>query len=190
MEKQPHDTWFFTGDEETYTTIDNAAAVDGGWAGDKQLTTIPSTDHGFKASTGDLQSLIYIQGSTNYDGLRKIHAVATNTITIVAPYVAETFAGTETIKTMFSANYPFELLGYDVHLSAVGGSGSLTVTLDAAAGSAFDTQFDTNDMTSDADINQMWNPPKKCAAGDKVDIAYANANDKTFGIKIFTRRLV
>ena len=84
-----HDTWFFTGDEETYTTLNAADAADGGWAGDQQLTILPSTDHGFKASSGSLQSLCYIQGTTNYDGLKKIHAVAADTITIVAKYVAE-----------------------------------------------------------------------------------------------------
>jgi len=112
-----HDTWFFTGDEETYTTLNAADAADGGWAGDQQLTILPSTDHGFKASSGSLQSLCYIQGTTNYDGLKKIHAVAADTITIVAKYVAETFTTADTVKAMFGADYPYELLGIEVHVS-------------------------------------------------------------------------
>lgn len=187
---QPYDTWFFTGAKATYTTIDAGPAVDAGFAGMDQLVTIPSTGHGFLASSGSLQSLIYIQGTTNYNGLKKIHAVAANTITIVAKYVAETFAGTETLKSMVGFNHPFELLGYEVKLSAAGGAGSLTVTLDADVGAAFDQEFDTNDMTALAKINQLWNPAKLCKANDKVDFAYANANTKTFGIKVFTRRLI
>ena len=187
---QPYDTWFFTGDEETYSTLAAGDAVDGGWAGEHQLTTLPATDHGFKASAGSLQSLIYIQETTNYDGLKRIYSVATSTITIIAPYVAETFTTADTIKTMYGDNHPFELVGYEVHLSAVGGAGTLTVTLDAADGSAFDTVLGSHDMTSDADVSTMFDPPIPCKANDKIDVAYANANDKTFGIKIFTRRRV
>lgn len=191
MSDQPHDTWFFTGDEETYTTLNNAAAVDGGWAGRDQLTTLPSTDHGFKASSGSLQSLIYIQGTDNYDGLRKIHAVGTDTITIVAPYVAETFAGTETVKSMYSDNHPFEFLGFEVTLSAASAtSEDLTITVDAAAGSAFDNLIYSKDMNGIADINYMFDTPRECKANDKIDVAWDNTNDRTFGIKLFTRRLV
>ena len=191
MEKQPYDTWLFTGDEETYTTITAGDAVDGGMAGDKYLTTIPSNDHGFKASSGSLQSLCYIQGTTNYDGLKRIHAVGTNTITIVAKYVAETFGGTETIKTMYGADHPFEFLGFEVKLSAVGGaSENLTAILDADAGAAFDVQYYSQDMNAVQYISEMFTVPKKCKAGDKIDIAYANTNDKTWSVKLFTRRLV
>jgi len=191
MEKQPHDTWFFTGDEETYTTLDNDDAADGGWAGDKQLTTLPSTDHGFKASIGSLQSLVYIQGTTNYDGLRRIHAVAANTITIEAKYVAETFGGTETVKTMYSNNHPFEFLGFEVTVAAaVVATESLTIIIDADAGPAFDNEIYSKAMAGITYINNMFDVPRKCNAGDKIDVAWANSNDNLWGIKLFTRRLV
>jgi len=188
--KQPKDIWHFSGDEETYTTINNAVAVDAGWAGMDQLTTIPITGHGFKASSGKLQSLVYIQGSTNYDGLRKIHAVATNTITIVAKYVAETFAGTETVKTMYSDDHPFEFLGFKVTLNAASAtSENLTITIDSKVGSAFDNLIYSRDMDTIADINNMFDVPRKCFPGDKIDVAWDNTDDRTWAIELITRRL-
>lgn len=69
-------------------TIDNAAAVDkvGDYVG------IPITGHAFVAGQP-----ITIDGSTNYDGTHIIYSKTANEIVIPAIYVAETFAGTETV---------------------------------------------------------------------------------------------
>lgn len=71
-------------------TLDNGPAVSksGGKVG------IPITGHPFEA--GDS---VYISGSTNYSGTWIIDSVTENEIVIVATYVSETFAGTETIAS-------------------------------------------------------------------------------------------
>lgn len=69
--------------------IDNAAAVDkgGGKVG------IPVTAHGYL--TGEAVRII---GSTNYDGDYSVDGdSSTDEVVILATYIAETFAGTETI---------------------------------------------------------------------------------------------
>lgn len=190
--QQPKDTWNFTGAKATYTTLDNAAAVDAGVnpADPREhLVTIPSTAHGFLASSGDLISCLFILGSVNYNGLRKIHAVATNTITIVAPYVAETFAGTETIKSMISFNHAVDFLGFRIHLSAASAtSENLTVDIDSNKGSAFDTNVYTKDMNTIQNITNMFSESIPLAPDDRVNVAWANSNSRTFGIDLFTRR--
>jgi hypothetical protein len=75
-------------DNTTRDTIDNAAAVDKGGG----LVGIPVTGHAFFAGNE-----ITIAGSTNYNGAEDIVSQTTNEIVITAPFVSETFAGTETI---------------------------------------------------------------------------------------------
>jgi len=181
------ETYNFSGDEETYTTINNAAAVDAGYTDIGHLTTIPSTDHGFKAGTH-----IYIQGSVAYNGLKKIQAVAANTITIYQKYVAETFAGTETLKSMVGFDEPFELIGFQFHLSAAGGAGSFIATLDANAGAAFDVVMHTTDMTAATDVEEWGDPtgvcPRYFVGGDKIDFTFPNANNKLYGLTVHIRK--
>lgn len=55
---------------------------------------IPITGHPFEAGDN-----VYISGSTNYSGTWIIDSVTENEIVIVATYVSETFAGTETIAS-------------------------------------------------------------------------------------------
>ena len=69
-------------------TIDNAAAVNKG-SGE---VGIPVTAHGLTAGMA-----IAIDDTTNYDGWYLIVSQTVNEIVITATYVAETFAGTETI---------------------------------------------------------------------------------------------
>lgn len=194
--KQPLDVWCFTGAKALSINIDNAAAVDAGQhpVTHEYLTTIPVTAHGFLASSGKLVSMIFITGSTNYNGMRKIYSVAANTITIYAEYVAETFAGggAETVRCAIQPNYPFEYHGIEVTLSAAGGAAeAFTLTKDSILGSAFDHVFhNTADMTSVQYIDDREDPPKICEADDILILGYANSGSKTFGAKIFTRRLM
>jgi len=71
-----------------------------------------------------------------------------------------------------------------IHLSAAGGAGDLTVTLDAAAGTAYDTVLMTQDMTLITDL--VWQPdmPVYFDAGDKLVVAWDNANLRTFGLEV------
>ena len=76
-----------------------------------------------------------------------------------------------------------------IHLSSAGGAGSFTVTVDAAAGSAYDTVILTQDMTSVT--NYIWQPsqPISLKSDDKIVIAWANANGRTYGIDVYYRSI-
>ena len=184
---QPYDIWSISGAKAMSNTLKVEAAVDGGRdpVTHEKLTTLGCTAHGF------LTGHVYIQGTTNYDGMRKIYSVATNSITIVAPYVAETPGGTETVKSMISFNHPIEFLGVQLALSAAGGANeAFQAIVDAAAGAAFDTRYhNTADMTSIKYVDDFFDGPKPLKANDKLDFTYANTNSRTWGLKIFTRRL-
>jgi hypothetical protein len=71
-----------------------------------------------------------------------------------------------------------------IHLSAAGGAGNLTVTLDANAGAEYDTVLLTQDMTSVTDL--LWQPdqPVYFDKGDKIVVAWANANSRTYGLEV------
>jgi microcystin degradation protein MlrC len=71
-----------------------------------------------------------------------------------------------------------------LHLSAAGGAGNLTVTLDAAAGAAYDTVLLTQDMTLVTDL--LWQPdrPIELDNGDSVVVAWANAAGRTYGLTV------
>jgi hypothetical protein len=71
-----------------------------------------------------------------------------------------------------------------LHLSAAGGAGNLTVTLDANAGAAYDTVLLTQDMTLVTDL--LWQPtlPIPYDKGDKIAIAWANGSSRTYGLEV------
>ena len=154
-----YDVMYFSGNEETYTTLDNTLAATGGTANGKALTILTSTDHGFKVG-----SYVWISGTTNYDGLRLIQAVAANTITIYAKYVAEVPAGTETLKAAAYLNQKknWELLGFRVHLNAASAtSENLVVAIDSAQGTAFDAKLYSKDMNTLQDVLYKFDPVVK-----------------------------
>ena len=181
MKKYNHEEFFFSGDEETYTTLDNTAVSDQGGG----IVRLTSTDHGFKAG-----AYVYIQGTTNYDGLKAISAVAANTFDIVASFMAETPAGTETVKTMYSSGHAFEFLGFEIHLSEESAtSENFVISKDASKGAAWDQKYYSQDMNGVQDRSNMFDIPRKCAANDKVDVVWDNTNDRLWGIILFVRRL-
>ena len=138
MNRQPMDEWFYTGAGATYGVFNNAAAADYDSVNPPFQTDLSDTAHGLLGG-----SLFYAQGSVNYNGLRKLVSVPdANSMYIYAKYVAETLAGTETWKTMYSDNHPFEFLGFEVTLSAAGAATeNLTIIVDANAGSAYDNEL-------------------------------------------------
>ena len=95
-----------------------------------------------------------------------------------------TATGAAAISTTVSPGRAFALESVAVHLSAAGGAGNLTVTVDANAGAAYDVVLKTIDMTSITDW--VWQPerPIELASGDKVVIAWANAGEKTYGLTV------
>ncbi len=71
-----------------------------------------------------------------------------------------------------------------LHLSAAGGAGNLTVTVDAVSGADYDTVLLTQDMTLVTDL--FWQPdrPIELDSGDSIVIAWANAGGKTYGLTV------
>lgn len=187
--KQPHDTWFFTGAKATYGVFNGADAADGQSITPPFTTDLTDSTHGLLAG-----SCLYIQGTTNYDGLKKIASIPdANSMVIYNKFIAETLAGTETWKVMYSSPHPFEFIGYEIKFNTAptATSESLVVSLDANFGTAFDVQYDTDTVDDKTTINEYFSDvPKLCMGGDKINFAWANGDAVTWGIKIFTRRLV
>ncbi len=71
-----------------------------------------------------------------------------------------------------------------LHLSAAGGAGDLTITLDSAKGAAYDTVIYSKDMTTVTDISRDDLPAIYLNAGDKLVFAWANAGSKTWGLSV------
>ena len=169
------------------TTLDNAAAADASVPGGSTLVRLPSTAHGFAVG-----SMLEILGSTNYDATLALPAVATNTFDVYGDYVAETFAGTETVRIVLSSGYPFELL--EVKLDITGAAPTtaenLTITRDAAAGAYWDGLVRAKPMAGVT--NWEWNirdTPLRYNADDKLIFAWANSDGKTWGLEVIYGRM-
>ena len=69
-------------------------------------------------------------------------------------------------------------------MSAAGAANTLTITLDALAGAAYDEVLLSQDMT--AVINLNWTPvrPREYANGDAIVVAWTNGSSRTYGLKI------
>jgi hypothetical protein len=178
------ETLVVSGTSALSKTINNAAAVSiaGG------LVRIPANGHGFAAG-----SQVTIAGSVNYNGTHTLVAVAANTFDIRYAYTAETFAGTETITTVLGNWVPegFELLALSIHLSAApAASENFVLTLDAAAGAAYDAVIYSRDFSVGSVADVFWVPdqPIRCSAGDKINVTWANTNGRTYGLTLFYRR--
>jgi len=78
----------------------------------------------------------------------------------------------------------FQVEEVRIHLSAAGGAGDLTISLDALTGADYDAVFLTQDMTLVIDL--VWQPvrPHNFVAGDGLAIAWANAGTKTYGLEV------
>lgn len=163
-------------------TINNAAAVtaDGG-----AQTTIAITTHGYLAGSD-----IYITGSVNYNGSQRVTAVATSTITIQAPFVAETFAGTEVTRFAYKCPVACEIAELRIHLSAAPTTANdFVITLDAARGAAYDTVIFTKTLTGLTDYIWVPSEPVRFNIDDILVCTYTNTDGKTLGIELKTRRI-
>lgn len=172
-------------------TIGNTAIADQGISealGNLPVVRITATAHGFAAG-----SMVYISGTTNYDGVHKLVAVATNTFDIVATYVAETPAGTETAKFTLFPGKAFALVEVRMFVSngsgvaaAVGTAESLTVDLDSGNGNAFDVNMLTEPMSGlSSNVWVLSNDELRLFnKDDKLNFAFANTNTNTIGIEV------
>lgn len=77
------------------------------------------------------------------------------------------------------------LVSVTVHLSAAPTSaGSLTITLDANSGAAYDTLFLSQSMISCTDLVFMPDTDFFLEDGDAIDVVYSNPDSKTYGVQI------
>jgi hypothetical protein len=161
-----------------------SAVVDNG-DGTVKLTTAAA--HGLLAG-----SVVYIEGSTNYDGLSKLESIpSTTTFTIKAPFVAETPAGTETVKIAVTSKKPFKFLGFRLQIAVAPGQADvMSITLDSSVHANYDTVIYSNDMDAVTDLEYI-NPNVSLPfeADDILRFAWPNVANRTFGIEIFTQPL-
>lgn len=161
-------------------TIAASAVVDNG-DGTVKLTL--SVAHGLLAD-----SVVYVEGTTNYDGLRLITAIpSSTTISIKAPFVAETPGGTETVKVAIKAKRDFMFFGFRLHLSAAPTtSENIIVTADSNLGSKFDLLLYTLDLAGSTDIiyavADNENLPRR--KDDIIRFAWDNTDTSDFGLEI------
>jgi hypothetical protein len=157
-------------------TLDNTAVVDNG----DGTVNIAITGHALLAG-----SWIYIQGTTNYDGLHRITAIpGVNAITITAVYVAETPAGTEYWGVGLAPGVAWRLNEVRLHLSAaVIAAEAITMTLDSGWGSEFDCQQIGVTLTGLADWDLDPDADLFYEADDVLKFAFANSDGSTWGFE-------
>jgi hypothetical protein len=171
-----------TGSGPLNTTLSAAAAVDNG---DGTVKLAVAADI-FAAG-----SQVYIEGTTNYDGLREVVSAPAGYINIRAPFVDETPVGTETIKVALSPGFPFELLEINLHLSVAGATvEDLTLALDSAFGAAYDAVLITKAMNTVQDYVYTPGDDRRYFHRDDVlRFAWANTNARTYGLIAKYRRI-
>jgi len=183
------DIWLFSGDGAMENTISATITTDQS-RGSVHIARITCSGHGYEAG-----SLIYLQGFSNsiYNGIHKIDAVATNTFDILLgriPFAAITPGGSETAKPIVTCDECWELLGFELHLSAAAStSEDFTALVDADYGAALDSNLYTRDMSGMQDIVQNYAQPRPLAANDLLEFAYTNTDGRTWGLKVITRRI-
>jgi len=97
---------------------------------------------------------------------------------------ARATAATGAIAMTVDPGRAWQLEEIRVHLSAAGGAGNLTATLDANAGAAYDAVIFTQDMTSTADLVYSPERTMQFENGDKLVVAWANASNRTYGVEV------
>lgn len=195
--------YFFSGDEEMNTTIGNTAVSDQSANYDSSalggkyregVVRLTSSDHGYKASPNQRdQNLIYVQGTTNYDGLREVIAVATDTLDIIAPYVAETPAGTETLRPGLKFNERYMFVGFKLHLAAACATAeNLVISVDADRGAAWDFNIFTEDMNGTQDRAENYSVDEEILLqpNDILYCTFANTNNNLWGLELIARRVM
>lgn len=132
---------------------------------------------------------VYIKGTTNYDGLRRVYNLRSGRyLQVFASYVAETPSGAYG-RCGYEAEVASEFGGFSVHFaSAYTASSDLVVTIHSADGSAFDNEVFSRDMLGEQDINHMFSPPRHLAPGDRIDLTFLP--NMVCGIMLYVRKLL
>lgn len=95
--------------------------------------------------------------------------------------------GIEPVAYTFAPDTGVQLEEVRLHLSAAGGAGDFTVTLQSHAGDEYNLVLNTQDMASATDEHYQPTRPVFVGDGDSILCEWANANDKTWGLEIVYR---
>lgn len=194
IEREKYNTVAFSGAKATYIALDATAVANAGRIGpsEENVVDLTVTGHGFLAGPNVMDfNCIFILGSTNYAGLKRIFDIPdANSIRVFSNYTAETPGGTETLRTMYKSPRPFWFGGFEIHLSAASAtSEDLTVSRDCVRGATFDTNIYTKNMNGIKDISFKFNDHEAilCDENDTIDLVWANTNARTWTVKFFVR---
>jgi hypothetical protein len=156
------------------------------------VVDITDATHGLLAGDrADIPNYIFIQGTTNYDGLRRIHSIPdVNSIYIVAAYVAETLTTADIVRPGVTYDDKWEFIGYSIHVDATPTTAeNFVITKDADRGANFDTIIATVPMAGTTDYIEMFEHPWPMQANDIVYCTWANTEANGWGIELYARRL-
>lgn len=104
------------------------------------------------------------------------------------PPIITVATGTGAIAASFAPQRAFLLHGFTLRFSSNPlTAGTLTLTLDALDGTAYDTILYALDPSSVLARDIFWQPdggPLLCENGDAVAVAYANPDGRTYALRI------
>ena len=174
-----------TGNGALNTTLGNGAVADNG----DGTVKIPIAADIFGA-----ESMVLIEGTTNYDGIRLIKSAPAGYINIAANFVAETVTTADTVKVAIAPGYPFELIEVEIHMTAVPTTPEdFSVTRDAGLGSNYDALIRKIDFSDElTDPSWIWVPSGRLIypdPDDKLRVAWPNSDAKTYGLTLKYRRI-
>lgn len=114
------------------------------------------------------------------EGLKQNSDVArTDTAVLVVKAI-----GAGPLAVTVSPKKIWEIHGILLNVSAVGGSGTLTMRVDAGAGVEYDKLIYSRAMAIVQDLVYLFEKPIPLEAFDEVDIAWANAGNLDFGLSV------
>lgn len=169
------------GDNGFSATLDNDDVVDNG----DGTVKIPATDHGFLG----VGSVVYIEGTTNYDGMREITEVNTDDFSIKADYTAEELAGTETAKVAIDWSRPIDLIEVRLAFSTAPTQDTFTVTIDSNMGAGWDFVLESQAMNGISDHQAVQSVLQAIHKDDVLRFAFANNDGRTWGLEVLFRDL-
>lgn len=178
------DVIYFEGTGAMTATIKATAVADNG---DGTVRFQTTAVHGFVA-TRAVPIQMEIEGTDNYDGVRQVVNIsATDMFDIIASFVAETPAGTETIKFNIKPNRPFQLKNFEMSLNTAPTTAEdLTIDLDSSRGTNYDHNIRTIPILglTDKDWRIERDERKSRLREDRIRFAYANADGRTITMTV------
>lgn len=93
-------------------------------------------------------------------------------------------------ETIIPKGGEFRLAGYTIHADLALAAEAITFTLDAVDGAAYDVVLLSDTTLAATDDHYMIKSDERVPLkqGDEIDIAYANTNNRTYGLKVFIER--